>query len=622
MAQGGSPDRPIRARKSVRTYNLKILSGITRRSRQPSRNVDPQSARRPESRRASSGGEDSLKATENPGDHRQQYHDDNSSELTSPMLSPNLLALETSLSEEGMTVASTRSSGSGKSTGRYDCFNAMLHPKGHYYSAKELFARGVWIGYLSPDRHNESFRGLPSFGTLKSNFNKFSQPYPTSMHGSVRENRNAVCRGCAKSNSALIALSEIQFVRTSKLVIMPLDGDDNAGVFAIMLPQKVDRSLRGLQIYRPYELTNDGKGDTFVNNYMLLTLRNPISEAGTLETVLEVLSTQEHAATIQKDVSLPNYVLDDLPTSSYSSTIPEINSGLRLPIARVAETIVDDETSVASKRRKTGSTPGESYNTTGYNRLDGTGMDTPAEVALTPESSEPEREVAKSPCLDESVTKGNSPAQQQSMMTPEPSILEAPADKAPNSVQSIPRDDSPVQRLSTMMPELPQPALHATNAPISVQSIPRDEIPVQQPKTMKPEAPKRTIQTTEASIPVQSKPLGITDEQAECVHLVWTVNDSEIEYDFVHTLGECKTFAGLLSLLEEDAEAIPAIAGILARTKTWRMTFRLSDGTKKAIVARKGAEAAFNRLKLTLAQAPIWSSNPNSTVDVELKLLS
>ncbi len=36
---------------------------------------------------------------------------------------------------------------------------------------------------------------------------------------------------------------------------MPLDGDDDAGVFAIMLPQKIDRSLHGLQAYRPYEVS-------------------------------------------------------------------------------------------------------------------------------------------------------------------------------------------------------------------------------------------------------------------------------------------------------------------------------------------------------------------------------
>lgn len=409
-----------------------------------------------------------------------------------------------------------------------------------------------------------------------------------------------------------------------KLVIMPLDADDDAGVFAIMLPQKVDKSLRGLQIYRPYELTNNGKGDTFVNNYMLLTLRKPSSEAGTLETVLEVLSTQEHAATIptiQKDMSLPNFSLDDRPTSSSSFTIPEMNSDLQLPLVRVAETVVDDERSVASKRRKTSSTPGESHNTTGYIRIDGNGMGIPVQVAGTPSPSESEREVAKSPCLDESVPRGNSPAQQQNTMIPEPSILEMPESKSPNAVRSIPGDSIPAQRQSTMMPERPQTILRATNAPSPVQSTPKNESHVQQPRMTIPDASKQTVQNTEAPIPVQSKPLHLTEEQAESVCLVWTIKDTEMEYDFVHTLGECKTFAGLLALLEEDAESIPTIADILAKTKTWRMTFRLGDGTNKAIVVRKGAEAAFNRLKITLAQAPFWISGPNSTVDVELKSL-
>lgn len=39
-----------------------------------------------------------------------------------------------------------------------------------------------------------------------------------------------------------------------KVVIMPLDGDDDAGVFAIMIPQTNDRSLHGLQSFRPYEV--------------------------------------------------------------------------------------------------------------------------------------------------------------------------------------------------------------------------------------------------------------------------------------------------------------------------------------------------------------------------------
>jgi len=214
MANQDSLGRSTRARNKVRTYNLKILSGTSRSSRRRSHNVDPQSARHSDPR-ISSEEQDNLETTESLEEHFQHHHGEDSSELTSPMMSPNLLALETSLSEEGTTVASTQSGSPVNNTGLYDCFNATLHPKGHFYSAKELFARGVWIGYLSPDRHSESFRGLPSFSTLKANFTKFSPPYPPVINGFVRGERSAVCRGCASSTSALIAFFEIQFVRTS-----------------------------------------------------------------------------------------------------------------------------------------------------------------------------------------------------------------------------------------------------------------------------------------------------------------------------------------------------------------------------------------------------------------------
>ncbi|KAA8623720.1 hypothetical protein PtrSN002B_011328 [Pyrenophora tritici-repentis] len=95
-----------------------------------------------------------------------------------------------------------------------------------------------------------------------------------------------------------------------------------------------------------------------------------------------------------------------------------------------------------------------------------------------------------------------------------------------------------------------------------------------------------------------------------------------MDYNFVHTLGECETFMSLLELLKEDTKAIPTITDVLARTKIWQMTFLRRNGTKKAIVARKHQEAAFNRLKIILSQAPIRNDRPNSKVDVELKSLS
>lgn len=31
---------------------------------------------------------------------------------------------------------------------RFDCFNRLDGPRGHYFSVPELYARGVWVGYL------------------------------------------------------------------------------------------------------------------------------------------------------------------------------------------------------------------------------------------------------------------------------------------------------------------------------------------------------------------------------------------------------------------------------------------------------------------------------------------
>lgn len=93
----------------------------------------------------------------------------------------------------------------------FDCFNMLNRAEGHFYSANELFSRGVWIGYLAPARHKESFQKLPSFNNLRNNFKNFNPPYPPTITGPVGEERNAVCRGCIGHDSAVISLREIGF---------------------------------------------------------------------------------------------------------------------------------------------------------------------------------------------------------------------------------------------------------------------------------------------------------------------------------------------------------------------------------------------------------------------------
>ncbi|KNG49534.1 integral membrane protein [Stemphylium lycopersici] len=452
-----------------------------------------------------------------------------SSGLTSPMLSPKSRALETPLSsEEAATGKESRYADSPNSMSFYNCFNSQNNPRGHFYSANRLFTRGIWIGYLAPDRQSESFRGLPSFQELKFNCAKFSPPHPPVIQGSAGQTRQAVCRGCAASNSAVIPLSEIQFYRKSKLVIMPLDGDDEAGVFAIMLPQKSDRSLKGLQCYRPYEITNDGRGEIFVNDYMVLTLRNPHSDAGVLATALEVLQSHEFGNANTKTMKRP--ISESLDAYGTTTVFEAINADISPSISRVLQKVATEEDEV------------EEYQLPSRNEAKGSAKSTRRR--------------------DEGILPGDN-----GHIKPEAGRI-----RQENSI------------------------------PIAFS--------------------KPSPQSTRPAFPIESIPLDLIDEQAKRVYLFWPIKHQDVDYEFVHTLKECKSFTGLLSMLEEETEAIPPIAEILARTRTWRLSYSIGDGTNKAIIARKGMEAAFDRLQTTLTQASIWGNHSQGRVYVELKSLS
>jgi hypothetical protein len=353
---------------------------------------------------------------------------------------------------------------------------------------------------------------------------------------------------------------------------MPLDGDDDVGVFAIMLPQKSDRSLHGLQSFRPYEVSGPrdvcdsytdfslsflqiikgGSSDTFVNNFMMLTLRNPDSDAGTLETVLTVLPPQERA-----DIAL-KLKLKQLPApskhrSSTSEPPKSTDEDVTPRATRVTANGNDDEKnshakqSPSRKRRK---------------------MSVHA--------------VHKCGIMDTST-------QDESAHPTQPSPSPSPPSQSAQVIQITTRN-------------------------------PADDVKPHAPITT--ESPRPSPQVTRVTNSSNVIPLDLTDEQAERVCFIWPVVDDDIEYELVHTLGECKSFAGLLGLLEEESEAIPSAASTLARTNMWRLTYRLGDGPNKAVVARKGTEVAFDRLQRTLAQASIWEDNPLAQINIELKSLS
>lgn len=329
------------------------------------------------------------------------------------------------------------------------------------------------------------------------------------------------------------------------------------------------------------QISGGGLGDKFANNFMMLTLRNPDSDAGTLETVLSVLSPQERADIASKLRGLPEprQRLSSTPKLSKSTDEDAAPSAPNAaPPASNAMAKVDDDESdahtkqpAARKRRKL------SENRTQMSNV----------IEVVPKES--------STC----------PSQLQPQQQPTPQPVPEPQPEPEPQPQLQPQPQ-------------PQPQIHTQTQRTS--ETPVDDVKQHAPTpadTFKPphQAIKRTNSTSIIS-------LDLTDEQAERVYFIWSVDDEGMEMEFYHTLRECKSFGGLLGLLEEESEDLPSVASILEKTKTWKLTYDLGDGISKAIVARKGTETAFDRLQTTLAQASIWADNPQAKVDIVLKSLS
>jgi len=325
------------------------------------------------------------------------------------------------------------------------------------------------------------------------------------------------------------------------------------------------------------QISGGGLGDKFANNFMMLTLRNPDSDAGTLETVLSVLSPQERADIASKLRGLPEprHRLSSTPKLSKSTDEDAAHSAPNAaPPASNAMAKVDDDESdahtkqpAARKRRKL------SENRTQMSDV----------IDVVPKDS--------STCP--------SHLQPQQQPTPQPVPEPQPEPEPQPQPQPQPQIYTQTQRTSeTPVDDVKQ---HAPT--------PAD--------TFKP--PPQVIKRTNSTSVIS---LDLTDEQAERVYFIWSVDDEGMEMEFYHTLLECKSFGGLLGLLEEESEDLPSVASILEKTKTWKLTYDLGDGISKAIVARKGTETAFDRLQTTLAQASIWADNPQAKVDIVLKSLS
>jgi hypothetical protein len=181
MSHSESSRPAARTRTAVPTYNLKALSNIAGRSRQQDFDEDLVTVNLRSRSHTPPAARNEMSSVWSP-------KLDPPSRITSPMPSTEISEFETSLVGKftNTRTLDVAASDTGRSTNVFDCFNTQDHPRGHYYSALELFKRGIWIGYIAPERHKESFGGLPSFNTLKGNYKSMSNPCKFSVSHTER----------------------------------------------------------------------------------------------------------------------------------------------------------------------------------------------------------------------------------------------------------------------------------------------------------------------------------------------------------------------------------------------------------------------------------------------------
>ncbi|KAH8706910.1 hypothetical protein GQ44DRAFT_691847 [Phaeosphaeriaceae sp. PMI808] len=440
----------------------------------------------------------------------------------------------------------------------YDCFNQQSNPRGHYYSTRLLHARGVWVGYRDPNKQKKSYLGHPSYRQLIRNFHNISLPFPP-------------------LGSRTTAAS---------LTIMPLDGDDEMGMFCILLRQPLDRSMSTLHTWRPYELLHSGDGKNFANNFMLFTLRNADQHADTREVVRGALDPLElyrlRAKVIsQQDTELLPMTKIVRTTGNKSNQLPQGRSVSPKRKSCRFEDVNSDLESLGENRKK--------------RREQKRAKTTPA----TP------RMKTKSVC--HSVAKSANPE----------SHLLHPISLSSSTVQGSPLvlGGSALMRASSasMNDEYTQKVYIATSA--------SPEPHTEHPGSLSSSTMPGSSLVQGGSTPTSAPSFSLTEEQTQKVQIIWTFNHNGYSYELVRTMAECMSFSGLLEELRGEVQLLNPVAEHFEKTRLWRLAYTLPDGTKKAVLARKGTETAYGRLQTTLALSPIWTRDSDGTVDIELSAM-
>jgi hypothetical protein len=130
------------------------------------------------------------------------------------------------------------------------------------------------------------------------------------------------------------------------------------------------------------------------------------------------------------------------------------------------------------------------------------------------------------------------------------------------------------------------------------------------PKVVESQASSKQVKPSDAPA------IGLTDEQARNINIVWTVDVDGEECDFSLTMAECNSLSEMLEVLRGMVQYFPAVTAILENANMLLLTYLGPKGVKKTQMGRKGTEVAFNRMRDDLCKT---SSAVGGTLDVQLR---
>ncbi|KAF2176624.1 hypothetical protein K469DRAFT_698312 [Zopfia rhizophila CBS 207.26] len=501
----------------------------------------------------------------------------------------------------------------------YSCITQGTGPRAHLNAAPELHDAGVWVGYLDPTHRGESYKGLPSFNELKNNFKKFKHPYPTALPGVVSQERSAICRGCHARNDTPVTLRELGFTNRTKLVVLPLVGENNKRLFCILDALPNDRSLSGIQAYRPYEIREHPEEVT--NNFMFLAPRNSSQSVGALVMIRETLNSLDGEDTGRAKI------MTETPTRKTDRSSGTING------SSAEKTACSTATHNTHIKERAAPEMGESPEGVQTRRM------TRATAPEIQEGQEGQGSPSQDSFSDISNIAGAYPdvqANPNKRAIPGSYMYTPPRKKAingPNSAYSTnepgnkqQKQNAPKAKLATSLSSsAPQHVSQentdgARSTPSRSSQERTSALNHTTPPTSSGSAGHRFTGNQSITAGNPAIALNLTEDQAKRVYFVWTfVDKDDIETEYVRSLLEGPSLNSLMNLLREDSQLDPDAETVFSEAKGWRMLYQFPNGPKRAMFVRLDNETAFDRLKDAIAQAPFWTDTSNSKLEIELR---